>query len=505
MSHNYAGYPAQVWATCYQSMTWLANLITTNIANVSAIYGPTNLVFDTLLNGVHAIDAWQAGNTLAVEAQNMIAIEALPISIDTVSQNYFTSRVEALNDAFPEILALVPTVNPFKASANLSNGQPAIAYPGFIEWAMTFQGEVPPFGISLPSGGDEVTQAWLNITNAINVLQGTALTSAYDTAARQYRCSAVVASVLDSLVSGPFSPSILLEANQIPLYDSAGNPLLDSAGNPIFTSGETLSSLAWNQTVAIPTYLLDVASFASAPATFGAQQSAVIRYALISQLQSLANLLLALRIHTVTQPTTATLRNTESLADLAARTTGNFENWTTLANLNEIQPPYPGPSNQTLALQGKQLFTSKTPGILPDPDSSGVSYLINVLGADWDWGPINGTQPPWTGDINIITGYYNFARSIGRRLQTPLGALIYHKNYGDRIPGEVGAIQSADEAARLLQYGRSAILSDPRTGLILSSQASTQPGFLANFSAIIQPIGGATQPVQINEVIGGRP
>jgi hypothetical protein len=169
--------------------------------------------------------------------------------------------------------------------------------------------------------------------------------------------------------------------------------------------------------------------------------------------------------------------------------------------LNNIQPPYPGPTNQQVALQGKQLFTSG----LSLGANTNATYEVNVLGADYDWGPINGPQPPWLGDISLITGYFNFRQAIGRRLQTPLGSLIYHTDYGCSIPAEIGAIQSSDEAAKLTEYAKSAIKGDPRTGSILAANTVLQPPFAAHFSAKVSPKGPGAQSVDVVQVIGATP
>jgi hypothetical protein len=496
------GYPAQVWATCWQALNWLAPKLS---GTVNLTDDPSLNVFRTLLHGVHAIDAWQTAAVLSNETLNMTTIEALNLNLDSTTQAYFTTRIGGINSAAAGIAALVPPANPFTAISLLNQGEPAIADPGFIEWGMNFAGESPPLGADLNSGADAMSLAWLAVTNAILTLQGDNLTTAYDTAARQYRCCAVIGNDIDTLQSGPFNAATTMTTGD-QLTDSAGNPLFDSSGAPLFATGLAINSYSWSQIIGLPVILLDAASLSSSPATLEAQQSMVIRNLLLVQMNNLANLLLALRQHNVVQPIIAELRNAESLADLANRTTSNFENWTAIAALNSLQPPYPGPTNQAIALSGRQLFVTNglvAPGVLPDPDDKHATYANNVLGTDWDWGPINGSQPVWNGDISLITGYYNFARSIGRRLQTPLGALIYHFTYGCRIPPEVGAIQSIDEASRLNQYGRSAIFADPRTGQILQSQATTQPGFLATFSATIAPVGPNTSSsVVVNETIG---
>jgi len=276
--------------------------------------------------------------------------------------------------------------------------------------------------------------------------------------------------------------------------------VLDGYGNPVLVPVGAPPPGPWNTAVALPSIMLAAASLNAAPATLSNQQCAVIRYALNASASSLAQLLLSLRSPAVAVPGLATLRIGESLQDLATRTTGDFENWPAIAALNALSPPYPGMSNTTLALKGAALLLPPASGTVvaggPAP-----SYFANVLGTDWDFGPINGPMPPWIGDIPLITGYLNFARAIGRRLQTTLGTLIYHPSYGSRIPPEVGAVQGIDEAPRLRQYGDSAITLDPRTGSILSSIATTQPGWLATYSAVVQPIGPGSNAVSVNETL----
>src|SRR5262249_15580890 len=152
-----------------------------------------------------------------------------------------------------------PPANPFTAITLLNQGVAAIANPGFIEWCMTFNGETPPSGATLPNSAQTMASAWLTIANQIQILQGNMLTSAYDTAARQYRASAVIANDLSTLQSGPFSAAANASTD-IQLFDSAGNPLFDSSGAPLFASGLEVNSSSWSQIVGLPTILLDAAS-----------------------------------------------------------------------------------------------------------------------------------------------------------------------------------------------------------------------------------------------------
>lgn len=468
----FIGYPGKVWATCYIALTWLGDQMAAS-NSPGVLETPVEAVFATLWNGMQAMSAWQTSTALAIETQNLIAVQALPLGLDPVTAEFLSARSTACAQAATAIAALTPQINVFTITNTLAMGLPAIPDPMILEWMMTFTGETPPAGMVLPVDASTAADAWLNVADAIFAIQGTNPLAAYDTAIRQYNCATTVATVLGQLQSGPF-------ANTGPA---------DTA--------------TWSTVVALPTLLLDAATLSSSPASLASQQASVIRFVMQRQLHRLANLLLSFRSHNVVAPSTATLQTGESLMDLAARTTNDFENWQTIAGLNSISPPYPSTADRSLALTGRKLFISGS-GINTDT-SRQPTYDVNVLGRDWDFGPINGDMPLWLGDIPLITGILNFARAIGRRLQTPLGSLVYHREYGCSIPAEIGAVQSTDEAAKITAYGRSAINGDPRTGNIKSATTTVQPGFEANFSASISPIGPGANSVSIAEIIGATP
>lgn len=498
----FVGYPAQVWGACWQALSWLSLQLANApaIAPASALETPVSAVFSTIWNGLSALSAWQTGAALALESQNFTIVQSLPMGLDPITQGYIQDRAIACAQAAAGISALPPQISLFNVQGPLAAGQPVIADPGFLEWCMTFEGEPAPTSAPLPGSAQSAADAWLAAANAISVLQASAPTPSYDVAARQYRCSTVIATILNQTLSGGFS-NTNISSPPIPLTDDQGNVITDDLGNPILISSGTEDTTTWSTAVSLPTLLLDAAALNAVPASQSSQQVSVIRYVLAGQLLQLGQLLLSFRSKNVIQPSTGYLRNAESLMDFAARTTGDFANWTNIAALNGIQPPYPGMTNPALALKGKPLFTAGTPA----GTSTQATYAANVLGVDYDFGPINGAQPPWLGDISLITGYFNFARAIGRRLQTPLGSLVYHQDYGCSIPAEIGAIQSTDEAARLVEYGKSAIKGDPRLGSILSTDISLAPGFQAHLQFAITPIGPGQNPVSVSEVIGARP
>ena len=187
--------------------------------------------------------------------------------------------------------------------------------------------------------------------------------------------------------------------------------------------------------------------------------------------------------------------------DVAARTTGNYEDWTTIAALNGLVPPYVGQNSAPgIAGWGTQLVLP-TPGVQTSSTGAIPSYNDNFLGIDLYTGPINGSMPTWQGDFQTINGYNNLAWALGRRIQTTQGNLIYHPDYGSRIPPQVGQVQTNQTAGHIAAYGKSAILSDPRVASVPQATAQLQANGKVAFRANVQPSGFQAPGVSLNEVI----
>jgi hypothetical protein len=470
----YAGFPGQVWATCFQALAYLNNLMASGTTTIGAIANPVSLVYDLLRNSIESINAFQTGQALSIEVQNMTAIQALPINLDPVTTTFFNTRIASLTLAAEQISALQPVANPFTVVSQITAGVSGLVQSNYLSYCVSFSGEVPPVNLipaTLPAFATGVATAWQNVANAITLVQGNNPTQAFDTAVRQFRCATTVANVIGQLQSGPFAvqPASSLQA-------------------------------LWSSVVALPTILLDGESQATSPSSLAAQQGLSIRFALRQIANQLALLLYAISTAVGSAPVTAILRNAETLLDLAARELGNFENWPQIVSANALQPPFPGPTNQNVALAGQQLYMPGS-NVQIGANTTPPTYPNSVMGVDYNFGPINGSQPAWTGELPTLTGYLNFAAALGRRLQTPLGSLVYHRNYGSRIPPEVGAIQSLQEAQKLIVLASAAINADTRTGRILSVTGSVQPGFLATINAVVIPKGPSATPVSISTPI----
>jgi hypothetical protein len=190
-----------------------------------------------------------------------------------------------------------------------------------------------------------------------------------------------------------------------------------------------------------------------------------------------------------------TLRQGETLQSFAQRTTGSFENWETIAQINNLVPPYINTGTTpipNLIMYGQSLF------LPPGPQQVPTSYSQNILGTDFNFGPPFGDIPSWNGDIPLVTGVANYLIALLRRVLTPLRSYPYNSEYGSKLPSEAGQAYSTSETKRLAAYLKTALLMDPRTASVPAVAANFAPD-TQTFSAAAQvtPVGSNT-PVTLN-------
>lgn len=471
MTEPFLGYPGAVWATCSAALNYLSDQLP--VVDLVTAEQLATATLETVLNGLDAINASTMLGAWQAETVNLQAVQALPFSTDGTSLAILNTRSATFASGAASLQAIIP-VPPFANVADsLSTGVAAIPDFGFLEFYMAFNIEAAPAGLSTANFVTQaaaISTAFANVQTAIRILQGSHLTQAYDTAGRIASGTLAAANLIGSLTSGPLATNIDLK-------------------------------YTWNQLAVMPSMTIDSSILRSAPYSLTIQQQITLRNLMLTIAAQLATFLLVLRQPTATQVNVATLGVGQTLMDLAANVLGDFEQWQAIATLNGLQPPYVGPQSAPgIAGYGTQLLMP-TGSSAPSAIGTSPSYFANFLGIDWDFGPINGVMAPWSGDFQMIAGYQNFARALGRRLQTTLGTLIYHQNYGSRIPPEVGAIETSQEAGYIASFGKSAILSDPRTAAVLSATAAQTPNFGVAFTGLVLPGGFGSRPVEVNEVI----
>lgn len=470
------GYPGIVWSTVFASFNYLNEQISQDIP-IATIAKVAQTVFNTCLNGLNAINAYRVSQAWAAEVINISAVQALPITISPSIVTELNNRASAITMAQVALNAIIPNINPAEFQTLLSQNLPAIPSCDTLTFFQNFQYETPPpatTNANIPLVAQSLASDFNTLAQTIAGFQGFYTTPAYDTALRLYQSSQVIANILTGLTAGPFSN------------------VLSSTYN-------------WNQTATLPAILLEAYSIISAPFSLPIQQQEVIRYVIIYIMLQLATLLLILRQPVATTLNLAELQQGDTLLDLAARALGDFEQWPDIAQINNLLPPYVGPTAQPNIAEWGSNLVMPGPGSGTSATGAQPNYALNFLGIDLYVGPINGSMPPWTGDFQTISGYNNLRWALGRRMQTTLGTLIYHNDYGSRIPPEVGSVQTNATAKLITAFGKSCLLSDPRVSQVIAASTTVLPNFALAFQASVQPKGFGTPSVTLNEVLSPFP
>jgi phage baseplate assembly protein W len=354
--------------------------------------------------------------------------------------------------------------------ALIAQGLPLVPYPGLTEWQMAFRYAPIPVG--------------LTVSNFV------ATASAFATA------WATLASDMQTQGVG-FTGSSLGEVNYTHLAASV---------SAFEVSQLTLSpnadlTAAWNLLVILPTMARVAALASNDPTSATSQLIAVQRYVALTMLAQFNTLLVSFQDQTPTQVRLVPVRVGDSLMDIAARELGDYTQWSALASANSLLPPYisavPGPN---VAVVGQLLYV---PNGGTNPQPAIPNYQTFFLGTDIYYGPLGQDMAPWLGDLPIISGYQNLSLSLGRRLQTTLGTLIYHNTFGSRIPPEVGAIITSQAPSQISAYATSALLSDPRVQSVNNVIVMSNPLGLISVSADVIPKGpgSSAPPILVNTTI----
>lgn len=481
MSDNttFIGYSGLIWRTIYNAV---ADYMNNSISPAALARDPalalsiSQTMLRSIYNAVDAINAFDYGVAWQAMDQVFLYVNTLPLAgLDVPTATFFVNRTVGYNAAYPALQAIVPQ-GPFDTPANtLEKGIPIIPDVNLLEFYQGFAYETQPAGltnVNFAAQAQACADAMQNITNALIVFQGLYPTQAVSLMQQQTSIAQVVASTIAGLQSGTVASNI----------------------------GVTQ---AWNQIVALPSFTMTGSTLSTAPYSKSAQQSAVIRYALLNLAKQICVFLLSLQRPSTQQISTAIIRIGDTLMDIAARELGNFDRWIEIATLNNLQPPWIGPlTTETIAGWGTKLIMPG-PGTTAAAGGQKISYSQDFLGTDLYIGPINGSMPAWNGDFQTITGINNLSWALGRRLQTAMGTLIYHRTYGSRIPAEIGQVQDSQTASHIKAYGTSALMSDPRVQAVLSATIGIPAHNQISFQGVVKPIGDQTARANANEVILG--
>lgn len=450
------GYCGTVWNAALDVLAYYT--ATLDPSNTVAAQNLTNLTAKSIKNAIEALNAISTLNQAYNNYLLLTEAFAVPVAIDATSVNYIQNRLKAMQVFSSSLTRFNVSIIP-PATALLEN-TPSIPTPGLVEYLSQFEGEALPSDYStLLASAKEAYTSWTALADALTT-GGVAYSGAsYDAVTQMAQASQVV---YQMLVNGGVAP-------------------LQSA------------AASWNGMVAIPSIVGMAALTAPDPTSLQQQNLATAKYILGTTLYELNQVLLSLRDQVSGNIQLAVVHEDDVLMDVAARRLGDYEQWTSIATTNNLAPPY-------ATAAGTELFLPTTGTV--QTQGTAPSYTLNYLGVDLYYGPLNQDMLPWTGDFNTISGYENLAFSLGRRMQTTYGDLIYHLDFGSRIPPEVGAVTEQTTLAYIGAYARSCVLSDPRVNRVLSADVQALQNYAINARITVLPNGLGSKSATVNEVIG---
>jgi phage baseplate assembly protein W len=183
-----------------------------------------------------------------------------------------------------------------------------------------------------------------------------------------------------------------------------------------------------------------------------------------------------------------TIQQGDTLQAIAQRELGDAALWADLITINGLAPPYltgdPSLASASVKLYGQQITlpaVSVQVSATTDPE--------RVFGVDLRL--TDGQLIAENGDLAVVAGVANLSQALKNRIETELGELLFHPNYGcavSRVKGEGGDPTAATLGAK---YVEGAILDDPRIDSVESVKA-TIIGDSCQIVAIATPITGTS-------------
>lgn len=448
-----------LWGNYLQVVNFLGNYLAPgNTVSTSVI----SAARDTLKNGLDYTNGSLLYLSLQTEIANLQQGVALPVSVAQNIVALAETRINTVSTTIANLASLLkPNIIPTVNFQNIAKGTAGFAPVGLLDYIMTYSVEPVPSGLTntnistiLANQSADWTSYSAALAQAFPAGEGDAIESFN----RQATISQALSIALENI--GAISP-------------------------------ETSLLQIWNTLAVYPILSMNGSLLSNNPFNGLAQSLNALRYLINTTLIQLDTLIASFQEQNLGTVLVITVRQNDSLPNIADRELGNFEQWQQIAQLNGINPPYQ-------VYPGQQLFL---PPATNNNQQTPPNYLINYLGTDLYYGPLGSNMLPWTGDFFTISGYNNLAFALERRILTTLGTLIYHPNYGSRVPPEVGNVQEPQTATHIGAYANSAILTDPRVNNIPYWTISMQPNNLISYTATVQPNGFNTASTQLNLVL----
>lgn len=179
----------------------------------------------------------------------------------------------------------------------------------------------------------------------------------------------------------------------------------------------------------------------------------------------------------------------DTLQKIALREMGDTTQWSNLAYLNNLVPPF---VTDDPVLASAQVLLSGSMIMLPSASTYTVTDPTAVYGADCLLS--NGDLVADNGDFKVVSGLPNLEQAIGNVLQTAPGDLMFLPTYGCRARSMIGEKNTAVASLLSAQFIKDALLADPRIQAVPDVTVRVA-GDALNVDATVNPIMGVTLPV----------
>ncbi|HKT53696.1 MAG TPA: hypothetical protein VJP88_04550 [Caulobacteraceae bacterium] len=187
-----------------------------------------------------------------------------------------------------------------------------------------------------------------------------------------------------------------------------------------------------------------------------------------------------------------TVKYGDNLRKIAIRELGDADQWRDLITINGLTFPYvtsdPALASATCILAGGQIKVpapSTTYSAVDDPDRV---YGVDLLLSD-------GQLQVANGDLATVAGADNLRQAYRNRIDTPLGDLEFHQDYGCQVHELKGDKNTPYVATLGSAFVAGALMNDPRTQAVPSATVQVV-GDTLEITATAQPIAGSSVDVQ---------
>lgn len=454
-----SGIPGSIWTTVLNTIAYAgANISVSNPLDSLPIVQGSILTMQQALDALDVYIMYDFGFAAYKDLQVLLTY---PLIITPETNTIVFNRMNALGNFIQYLSGIViPKIH--GNQQNLAVGKSMIESSDVISIWMNYNYETVPVGLTssnIIANASAEVDAWNAVVLALD--QGiTYYGSTYDVALNMSYCS----------------------QNTLNLLSDIGN------------ISDINIEQSWQLLVSLPTVSSLVSIYYNDVSSYLCQQLGIIRVVIQNAITQFSQMMISLEESILSNIQLGTVQGNQTIMDLAARKLGNYEKWQQIVSANGLLPPYIG-TGLGMAQAGQQLYLNGTGGsVVPN-------YDINYLGTDIFLGPMNGQMLPWTGDFLVISGYNNLSLSLGRRLQTTLGTLMYEVSFGSRIPPEVGKIQSQSTSGHINAYASAAILADPRVYKISNASVSLAINGAVVYNGVVIPNGIGTTSAIVNEVL----